>query len=266
MGQRKHEVALVVERILDLAELRGLSRVVAAHALLQEETKFRPRHIAVLVQVRLATDATDEGGPEDAVGGHGLPRATSGDELAHGLGRHRPDLLWDHESALLEDAAGEAGVEEEERVLGLDLLGPREDLCHAQRLARETLAVLIGVGGVAGYEVAHLTTVQLLCVAVAGVVEEQAVLRIVAVLVNEVPEGCRQLPLGGVEDAHDVETLSFQCGADFLHVLGHAFQIRPTGGVVAHPDHERVALLVESDQFACLRLDLNALDATGFSG
>ena len=36
---------------------------------------------------------------------------------------------------------------------------------------------------------------------------------------------------------------------------------RPTGSIIAHPDHQCMALFVESDQFSCLRLDLNALDA-----
>ena len=40
---------------------------------------------------------------------------------------------------------------------------------------------------------------------------------------------------------------------------------RPTGSIIAHPDHQCMALFVESDQFSCLRLDLNTLDAAGFS-
>ena len=35
---------------------------------------------------------------------------------------------------------------------------------------------------------------------------------------------------------------------------------RPTGSIIAHPDHQCMALLVESDKFACLRLDLDTLD------
>ena len=44
------------------------------------------------------------------------------------------------------------------------------------------------------------------------------------------------------------------------------FKIRPTRGVVAHPDHERVTLFIESYRLARRRLDLNTLDPTGFSG
>ena len=44
------------------------------------------------------------------------------------------------------------------------------------------------------------------------------------------------------------------------------FKIRPPSSVVAHSNDKRVALLVESNQFACLRLDLNTLNAAGFSG
>jgi len=40
---------------------------------------------------------------------------------------------------------------------------------------------------------------------------------------------------------------------------------RPPCRVVAHPDHKRMALFVESDQFSCLRLDLDTLDPTLYS-
>ena len=44
------------------------------------------------------------------------------------------------------------------------------------------------------------------------------------------------------------------------------FKIRPACRVVAHPDHECVALFIESYRLARLCLDLDALDAAGFSG
>ena len=76
------------------------------------------------------------------------------------------------------------------------------------------------------------------------------------------PKAADSSRLGGLRTRFHVESLSFQCRAHLLHVLGHAFKVRPPCRVVAHPDHERVALFVEADQFACFGLDLDALDPT----
>ena len=91
--------------------------------------------------LELATDATDEGGPEDAVGRHGLTCTPCGDELSHRFGGYPANLLRNDKRALLEDATGEARVKEKERVLGLDLLRPRKDLRHAERPSEETLLI-----------------------------------------------------------------------------------------------------------------------------
>jgi hypothetical protein len=98
-------------------------------------------------------------------------------------------------------------------------------------------------------------------------VEEQAVLRFAPVPADETREGLIKghIVLRILHHLH-VEAMRLQCGSDRFNVFSDPWKFWPSICVVAHPDHERVALFIESDRLAHLRLDLDALDATGFGG
>ena len=150
-------------------------------------------------------------------------------------------------------------------MLGTDGAGVGLDVLHRDGLELEAHQVAVGVRGVAGHEVAHLPAVaELLRVAVPGVVEEQAVVRIASVPHDELAHG--PLELGAVRIFHQRhgKAVVLQRSPHLPHVLSHPRESRPACGVVAQADHERVALLVKTNRFSGFSLDFHALDPPCF--
>ena len=197
---------------------------------------------------------------EDALVRHLLVRAAGGEELPHGLGGLELDGLGNG-AGDVEDAPREAGVEDEERVLGPDGARVGLDVLHRERLEFKAHQVAVGVRRVAGHEVAHLPAIaELLRVAVSGVVEEQAVVGFASVPHDELAHGTFHLHAIRILHQRDRKAVAFQRTAYLAHVVAHPAQARPACGVVAHANHERVALLVQPNWLPGRGLDLHALD------
>ena len=83
-------------------------------------------------------------------------------------------------------------------------------------------------------------------------------------LFDETLESIVEHVLIRIEDGWHGKADFFQRGGHVGNVPLHSGKLGPVF-VGAHADHERVALLVKTDGLTCRRLDLYALDATGFS-
>ena len=94
-------------------------------------------------------------------------------------------------------------------------------------------------------------------------VKEQTVVRLKPVGNDEILKGFLELRLVGVINHHHLKSLLLQNLGDGLHVSLHPRQAGPAARVVAHPDNESVALLVEPNGFTSLVLNGDDLNAPG---
>jgi hypothetical protein len=150
----------------------------------------------------------------------------------------------------VEQRAGEAAVEQEQRVLGLDAPGVDLELLHVERGGPETTRVILRERGIGRDDIAHLRAVRgRQGVPVACEVEQQAVVLLGAASVDEVLEGPAQCTAVGVLHHAHAETAVFEQTAHGHDIVAHAGQVRPVL-VLADTHDQRVAVAVQTDRLA----------------
>ena len=149
----------------------------------------------------------------------------------------------------------------------MDAFGIDFDLLHIEGVGIEAVAIAIGVRRVRGQDVSHFFAVgEFERVPVAGKIDEQPVIDLVAVTIDEGLDGFPESSPVGVDHGFDPEAVIGQDRLNVLDILDDAWQIRPSLGVLTGPDDQRKARGVEREDFTCFGLEDHCKSPAAFYG